>query len=338
MRVRFSRRDLLDLSRSLGGVMLALGAVVLLSRGEHHGWGHLVRLLILLVPAAILYLLSLRRPKHTNGSEPSRSVLGVTAILLGPLVLIELLHWAGTNTGRPLVEAGIFTVTALIAGYAAIAARIAYAALLAGISALLAWLLVWGQILDHPSTDTYRGLLVAAAVLLLLIAAMLAARDAIGAGELATAGGLAAVVAGIIGVVVGSFLGTFGRLFGSVEGSSSSGPSMASAPTSLHASHGDNALHTLTSHASGLQHFGWDLYLLVVSLALVWIGSRMRVRGLGYVGGAGLLAFLVSVGAQVTRIEAGHAPSSSIVGWPLALLILGLAGLLAPAVLRQDES
>lgn len=318
--------------------MLALGAVVLLSRGEHHGWGHLVRLLILLVPAAILYLLALSGPERTNSPEPWQSVLGVTAILLGPLVLIELLHWTGTNTGRPLVEAGIFAVTALIAGYAAVAARIAYGALLAGISALIAWLFLWGQILDHPSTDTYRGLLVAAAALLLLSAAVLAARDAIGAGELATAGGLAAVLAGIIGVVVGSFVGTFGALFDSIEGSSSGSSSITSAPTSLHASHGDHALHTLTSHASGLQHFGWDLYLLVVSLALVWIGSRMRVRGLGYVGGAGLLAFLVSVGAQITRIEAGHAPSSSIVGWPLALLILGLAGLLAPVVLRRAES
>jgi hypothetical protein len=32
---------------------------------------------------------------------------------------------------------------------------------------------------------------------------------------------------------------------------------------------------------------GWDLYLLVVSVALVWIGSRARIRGPAYVGGVG---------------------------------------------------
>jgi hypothetical protein len=90
-------------------------------------------------------------------------------------------------------------------------------------------------------------------------------------------------------------------------------------------------------HTNGLQHFGWDLYLLVVSLALVWVGSRVRARGLGYVGGIGLLAFLISVGEQVTRLESGHAPTTSIVGWPLALLIIGLVGLAAPILSRRES-
>jgi hypothetical protein len=87
-------------------------------------------------------------------------------------------------------------------------------------------------------------------------------------------------------------------------------------------------------HTSGLQHFGWDLYLLVVSLALVWVGSRARVRGLGYVGGVGLLAFVLSIGAELTRLESGRAPTGSI-GWPLTLLIIGVAGLAAPALYRR---
>jgi hypothetical protein len=333
--------------------MLALGALVLLSRGERHGWGHLVRLLVLLVPAAILYLLAIGRvggtddsasPDATRGAEhsgvtatePWRSVLGVTAILLGPLVLLEFLRWVGASTGRPLVEAGIFAVTALVSGYAVHVARVAYGALLAGLSALVAWLLVWGQILDHPSTNTYRLLLVVAAALLLLVAALLAAREALGASEVATAGGLAAVAAGVIGVIVGAFVGVFRGIFGA--GETTSTVHEVSAGTTPHVFPGSHGLGSLTSGATGLQHFSWDLYLLVVSLALVWTGSRIRARGLGYVGGAGLLAFLLSVGAQITRIEAGHAPSSAIVGWPLALLILGVAGLLAPAVLRRANS
>jgi hypothetical protein len=90
-------------------------------------------------------------------------------------------------------------------------------------------------------------------------------------------------------------------------------------------------------HTSGLQHFGWDVYLLLVSLALIWIASRAHIRGIGYVGGIGLLAFIISVGAQITRLESGHAPTSSIVGWPLALLIIGVAGLVVPALHRRES-
>jgi anaerobic C4-dicarboxylate transporter len=88
---------------------------------------------------------------------------------------------------------------------------------------------------------------------------------------------------------------------------------------------------------SGLQHFGWDLYLLVVSLALVWVGARVRARGLGYVGGVGLLAFLVSAGVQITRLESGREPTTSLIGWPLALLVIGIVGLAAPALDRRDS-
>ncbi len=255
--------------------------------------------------------------------------LAVSAILLGPLAMLEFLRWVGVDTGRPLVVAAIFAVTALIAGNAAFAARVAYGALLAGLSALVAWLVLWGEILDHPSPNAYRWLLVVAAALLLLIAAALAARDAIGAGELATAGGIAAIGAGIIGILVGTVLGIIDTVSGG-SGSSEDAP--------LHVSQQGHGLGSLTSSASGLQDFGWDLYLLLVSLALIWIGSRVRARGLGYVGGAGLLAFLLSVGAQLTRLESGAMPSSSVVGWPLALVTLGLAGLMAPVLLRRRES
>jgi hypothetical protein len=286
-------------------------------------------------------------------------------------------------------------VTALFAGYAARRARVSYAALLAGLSLLLTWLLVWEKILGHPSANTDRWLLVAAAVLLFVLAARLARVSAIGAGELATAGGIAAVMAGVLGVIIGSFVGAFsglsgalskasetssissgsvigrasGNIRGSIRGVSSrphishipriphvpvnphiprtspiSGSSrIPRTPSNLPILRNPRILHSrhLSSnpfaiHTNGLQHFGWDLYLLVVSLALVWVGSRARVRGLGYVGGVGLLAFLLSVGEQVTRLESGQAPTSHIVGWPLALLIIGLAGLAAPMLSRRE--
>ncbi len=89
------------------------------------------------------------------------------------------------------------------------------------------------------------------------------------------------------------------------------------------------------AHTSGVQHFGWDLYLLVVSVALIFVAARWHIRGLGYVGGIGLLAFIVSVAAQITRLEVGQAPTASIVGWPLALILIGVAGLAAPALYRR---
>ncbi len=351
-RVDFSRRDLADLSRSVGGLALALASVVLLSRGERDGWSGFVRMLVVLLPTAVLYLLAIGRRggpprdddlpashsptwgrRGSGAAAPWRSVLGVAALLLAPIALLAFLHWAGVRTARPLVQAGVFAMSAVIAGYAVFAARIAYAALLAGLSGLVAWLIVWGQILDHPSPSTYRGLLIAAGALLVVLAALLAARGSPGASELATAGGLAAIAAGIIGIVIGAFVGVFGSLFGAVESSSSSGSARVGVATSPQL-HGTHLPGLLTGHTSGLQSFGWDLYLLVASLALVWVGSRMRARGLGYVGGVGLLGFLISVGAQVTRLEAGRSPSGSIVGWPLALLIVGLVGLLAPALLH----
>jgi hypothetical protein len=408
--MQLSKRDTMDLLRSVGGVLFAVGAVLVLTRESgHHGWGDFARLLVVLIPAVFLYLLALGVLEDTPSTpdekaQPWQSVLVVVAILLVPVVLLEFLAWVGANTGHVLYGAGVFAVTALFAGYGVRRARVSYAALLAGLSLLLTWLLVWEKILGHPSANTYRWLLVAAAVLLFVFAARLARAGAIGASELATAGGVAAVMAGVLGVIIGSFVsafsglagafskageasssisgpgsviglgagkasvitktsGTFrgssasrasviGRASGTIRGSSASGGSIRGVSSRPHVPHiplypriprNPPILrgHHLSSnpfaiHTNGLQHFGWDLYLLVVSLALVWVGSRVRVRGLGYVGGVGLLAFLISVGAQITRLEFGHTPTTSIVGWPLALLIIGLAGLAVPIFYRRE--
>jgi hypothetical protein len=333
--MRRSRADSVDLLRSVGGLLLAVGAVVLLVRkSSHHGWSDFARLLVVLVPAVVLYTLALgvpRRPR-TLAPRPSESVLMVAAILLAPLALYEFLAWAGANTQHVLYNAAVFAVIGLLAGYGARRAGAPYAALLAALALLVAWLLVWGKILNHPSADAYRWLLVAGAAVLFVASAALERASAIGAGEVATAGGVAAVAAGVLGVIVGSFVAAFRSITTLVT---SSGATLSSRRGSVVGTHPrEHAPVDLGRlHTSGLQHFGWDLYLLVVSLALVWVGSRARVRGLGYVGGVGLLAFVLSIGAELTRLESGRAPTGSI-GWPLALLIIGVAGLAAPALSR----
>jgi hypothetical protein len=301
--------------RSVGGVLLAVGAVVLLSRKSgHHGWGAFAQLLVVLIPALILYALALADSTGRRPAEPHQTVLAVSAILLSPVVLFEFLRWIDVSTNSALSVAAVFAAAALLAAYTARRARVTYAALLAGLSALVAWLLVWSKILDHPSADTYRWLLIAGAAILFCVAAGLSLSRALGASDVATAGGLAAISAGLIGIVVSGFLGAFRTV---TAGSSSSAagevkPSPITAP-----------------HLTGTQHLGWDVYLLVVSLALIWIGSRLRVRGLGYVGGLGVLAFLISVAAQITRLQSGHGRSTDIVGWPLALVLIGAAGVIA---------
>lgn len=187
---------------------------------------------------------------------------------------------------------------------------------------------MWDKILDHPSANTYRWLLVVAAALLFLVSFRLSRADSIGAAEVATAGGVSAVAAGVFGVVVGAVVGVFGAVTRGVESSSGGRFSPVASGGRLVVDH---------VNPSGFQHFFWDLYLLVVSLALVWIGSRVRVRGLGYVGGVGLFAFLVSVVAQITRVEVGRSPTASVAGWPLALLLLGAAALAASTYSLRDE-
>jgi hypothetical protein len=375
--MRLSRGNATDLSRSIGGLLLGTGAVILFARKSgHHEWSDYALMLVVLVPAIVLYTLALDvfDPPGDDRPRPWQTVLMVEAILLWPIALLAFLQWIGAGTNHPLYLAGVFTVTCLLAAYATRRARIRYAALLAGLSSLIAWLYVWEKILLHPSANTARWLLVAAGALLLTVAARLARARAIGASEVATVGGIAAVAAGVFGVVVGGVLAVFRPLLTITEGPSvttttphrlltrpislernmpraartyaASRHGLPPRPLALHRAfpitpvphgRGGSAVPSLVhvAHTSGLQHFGWDLYLLVVSVALVFVAARWRIRGLGYVGGIGLLAFIVSVAAQITRLEAGRAPTASVVGWPLALILIGVAGLAAPALYRR---
>ncbi len=75
--MRVSRRELTDMSRSAGGLLLATGAVVLLIRkSAHHEWSGLARLLVVLVPAAVLYMLAVG---VSEGAEGRRSSVAVGA-------------------------------------------------------------------------------------------------------------------------------------------------------------------------------------------------------------------------------------------------------------------
>jgi len=294
-------------------VLLALGAILLLTRRS----SDLARTVVTVIPAIALYMLSVFAPPSGEGERGWRSVVAVTAILLAPVAMLELLNWLGADAGADLWRVAVFALTALLAGYGARRAAVPYLCLLAGLAALVAWLFLWDEI-AHPSADTARWLLIVAAAVLFAAAMLIARRGAAGAREVATVGGLAAVLPGVVGVLIGFVTGVTRGLLAPSSGLPRSG-------------------FPLSKPLSGSETFGWDLYLLIVSTLLVWLGSRVRSRGLGYAGGLGILTFIVSVGAQVTRLEAGRAPQTSVGGWPVVLIVIGCVALVLPVLARRGS-
>jgi hypothetical protein len=332
--------------RSVGGLLLAAGVVVVLVRKSgRHGWTDFEQLLVIGVPACLLFVLaSTGERRGPPKPEPWRSVLVVASVLLSLVSLFVFLRWAGASTKHLLYDAGVLAVTGLIALAGARRVRTPYAVLLAAVALLGAWLLVWLKVLDHPSGSTVRSLILAGGALLLVASAAVARADALGARELAIVGGLGAVIAGVFGVFVGAFevfagLFTGGGVHVGSSGSASSLPGAPNGPAAVVESSSSSSIaHAPFGglHLSGAQTTAWDVYLVIVAVGLIWLGAHSRTRGLGYVGAFGLLMFLVSAGAQLTRLESGHKASTGLVGWPLALVLVGLLALAIPLLRRQE--
>jgi hypothetical protein len=294
-----------DLLRSMGGLLFASGAVALEIR-KTASWGVGGRMLVVLVPAVVLYALALdalgeRKHGPRHDAQPWQSVLAVIAVLLNSIWLVLFFRWVGVH-GSPVTVAGL-GLTSASAWYAAWRANVRFAALLGALDVVVAWLALWNKILGQPSANTNRWLLMIVGVVLVAGAAGLARRGRREASELVTAGGVAGVVASSLGVYLGFFALTLNRVLREV------------------------GLRPLFGGGFGArQHFIWDLVLLLIAVGLIAYGARARVRGPGYIGTAGLLVFVFSVGFQ---FGAGHTggPPSSVVGWPLALLLIGAAAL-----------
>jgi hypothetical protein len=293
-----------DLLRSMGGLLVASGAVALEIR-KTTSWGVGGRMLVVLVPAVVLYALGLNvLGKRNHGprgdAEPWQSVMAVIAVVLNSIWLVLFFRWVGVR-GSPGTVAG-FVLTSASAGYAAWRANVRFAALLAALDLVVAWLALWNKILGHPSANTNRWLLMIVGAVLVAGAVGLARRRRREATELVTAAGVAGVVASSIGAYLGVFALTLNRVLVDV------------------------GLRPLFGGLVVRQHFIWDLVLLLIAVALITYGSRARVRGPGYIGTAGLLIFVFSVGFQFGAGRTGG-PPSSVVGWPLALLLIGAAAL-----------
>jgi hypothetical protein len=287
-------------TRAIGGLVFAIGVVVLLIRRTSFAdpWGDFLVFAILCVLAESLYWAGFFGAREAGRALGWHSVFLVLGILLTPAALIEFLNWVGGDVNAPLNLAWIFGFTAAIAFLALLGAGLRFGALLGGLALIVAWLGLWAELLSNGlnDTDTTRWLLLIIGAILLGLAAVVGSRGAPdGAGsDLVTAGGLAAVAAGgLIAFLPQQFIVPAGL-------------AAPSAPTSLF----------------------WDLELIVVGLALVGFGySGALTRGPAYIGAISLLIFTVSVGLDLDD----SSPAGKVIGWPLILLVIGAAVLLAGA-------
>jgi hypothetical protein len=325
-----------DALRKLAGLLLALGLVVVFIRRSSLGdvWGDLPLLLVLLITFLFLYGIALLAGPPTFAEAPAaapgtpagapppaapttrveepaggswQAVYAVFGVIVLPLVLLQFLEWVDGNTGAPLNIAWIFLLTAVAAVAAAFLLRTRYTLLLAGLALIVAWLALWDELLTDglvADAGTLRGLLVLISVILLAgaVGAYLWEPGRAGirrASEVVTAAGVAAVAAGGLSII------TFAVVQGEV---------------------GVDAGFVATPN------FFWDLVLLVASLLLILYGARFSTRGPVYVGAIGLLIFAIVVGLEVGDLAEAVSgadieaiPEGSIVGWPLALLLIGAA-------------
>jgi hypothetical protein len=260
-------------------------------------WSDEALLLVLAVPFALLYGLGMAGRASGRDAEPWQSTFLVFGTILAPFVLFQLLAVLGGDANDSIHSVWIFAVTGVLGVAATLYAGATQAAGFGALALIVAWLAFWDEVLGNPSGDTIRWLLVAVAAIYVVAAIVLdRVGFKLGAG-LITAAGLATGMAGT--------LGAFGVL-GLV------GPLPVPGPTA----------RTVEAATAGA---GWDAFLLVTSIALVAFSARTGRRGPGLVGAAGIIAFIVIVGAQVGDALAGNAdPAAS--GWPLLLLIAGGAG------------
>jgi hypothetical protein len=293
-----------DWLRMLGGVALALGAVVLFAR-KTDDWAAFPLLLVVAIPCVIVFGVGALGALATGAVGRWHAVLMVTGVLLSVLMFGQLWDVVGIDTDAPGFGFLLFACTAALAAFGAFRVGAAYQALLAALAGIGAWLFFFEMILDDPSATAFRWLLLVLCFIYAVIAFALRDRDAPQAPEFVTAAGIAGVLVGTIGILAGAG-DALGSLFfgGTPEGGEG-------------------------------QSFIWDLFLLLFSLGLVAYGAAAHVRGPAYVGFLGLLAFAILQGAEVNALLEGEQPDSSFAGWPLILLLIGAAAMALGIFMRK---
>jgi hypothetical protein len=305
--------DTRDALRNIGALLFGIGALMLLLRKATFSddFAKGIVLIILAIPAVLLYGGSVRTLDATGGLRPWQAVWSVFGLIFVALALIQLVNVIDETPDASLNLAWIFAVVAALGFYAGGIKGIRFQLLFGGLALIVAWSQIWNKILSDgigAHFGTYRGLLGILAIGLLAGALYLwrsnpggeaQAASATGtrgdpglwkASELLTAAGISAVIACSLGVTSAVNLSPF-------------------APTDV------QPIDTSPF---------WDVLLLVISLGLVGLGSLIGVRGPVYIGAIGLFLFLIIAGLDLDS----DTPDPTKLGfWPILLLVLGGIGI-----------
>ena len=245
------------------------------------------------MPTVLLYGPALIGGRAAGRARPWHTAHAIFGILLIPWTLFGLLEWLDATADAPLNVAWVFLAVAVAGFAAALLAGVRYGCLLGSLALVVSWLALWDEILDagvDTDAGTLRGLLVLAALLLLVAAALVALRGGAPEGatsDIVTAAGLSAVGAGLI--------------------------SLGRCPASPF-------LFAIPGLGADTSLF-WDTYLLVVSLVLVaYAANGPGRRGSAYVGGLGLVVFVIVVGLD----SGDESPEGAVLGWPIVAMAAGL--------------
>jgi hypothetical protein len=276
-----------NLMRLIGGISLAV-AVVLVNIRMNASWGDFPLFLVVAVPCVLMLWIAVNAKSDDDGPQGWQSAYLVMGVILALISLFKFRQILGSDNVGSGAQFWIFMLTAALAAYAAFQLNSSINTLLAALALAFAALAFVSWVGSDPGYKTFRWVLVLETIAFVAAARSIRADRPAHSHYLIDAAGVTALLAGTIGA-------------------------LASAVRSVIA-----AAFVGTSSGGGQEGNGWELFLLVVSLALIAYTVWERYWGTAYIGFVGLLAFIALVGN-----------SSSLKWWPILLLIVGIAGVAA---------
>lgn len=272
-----------------GAVPLALAAFLI--EGRMSQWGLGPRFIVVGAIAGMLLTMGWLAPLESDAPRPYHSVLLVAGLL--PLITTLVLLAEILGAHRPPGAGGLFWIYGSLAAVAAACARCANSGvctLIAAVASLVAVeaFVYWAF---HPhGIGTFRAMLVVLTLAFGAGALRLREPRRRHAVQLVNASGIASLVLGVTFLVASALASAL---------QFDSGFALAG--------------------ASGVG-FGWKLYLLAVGFGLIAYAAVDREPAPAYFGGVILLLFV----ALAVATPNGR---GSLLGWPLFLLVVGVAGL-----------
>ncbi|HEX3562974.1 MAG TPA: hypothetical protein VHU24_09075 [Solirubrobacterales bacterium] len=315
----FEPDDTRDSLRKIGGLLIGLAAAMIYIRKgpfltvNPDQWAAFPMFLVLAIPAVYLYGGVLTRAQ-TGELRSWQVVHSVFGLIFVPFALLQFVDVIGGNPNAQLNLFWVFAVTAGLAFYAGTVAGVRVQLLFGSILLIVSWTALWDKILSggiNAHWGVYRGLLGLMAIGL-LAGALYVWRTNPGGDEVA---GTATAPTGDLGLWKASELLTGAGIAAVIACSLG-----ITALGNLNPVGGTPPIETTNL---------WDILLLVVSLGLVGIGSQIGVRGPVYVGGIGLLLFLVIAGLDLNS-KPPHPFKFGI--WPWVLLALGVFGVVLSSI------